>query len=113
MKVFNVTLDSKSCVSCKGGIPPLTEEQAKEFQKQTPLWELKGNATKIFREFNFKNFVTALEFVNKVGELAEAEKHHPDMQVGWGYVKIYILTHKISGLHENDFILASKIDKLV
>ncbi|MDX1950172.1 MAG: 4a-hydroxytetrahydrobiopterin dehydratase [Rickettsiales bacterium] len=110
---FNVSLDTKNCVPCKGGIPPLTEAEAKNFLSQTPLWELKENATKIYREFNFKNFVKALDFVNKVGAVAEAEAHHPDIQLGWGYVKIYIQTHKINGLHENDFILASKIDKLI
>ncbi len=113
MKTFNVTLSKKHCVPCKGGIPPLTEEQAKELKKQTPLWDLKEKASKLYREFQFKNFVRALEFVNKIGAVAEQEKHHPDIQVGWGYVRVYIQTHKINGLHENDFILASKIDKLL
>lgn len=112
-KVFNFNLAEKECVPCKGGIPALTEVAAKEFLKQTPLWELRDNATKLFRDFQFKNFVKALEFVNKVGEISEQEKHHPDIQLGWGYARIFIQTHKINGLHENDFILASKIDRLL
>lgn len=108
-----MSLSQKDCVPCQGGISALNEAEAKEFLKNLPLWELKENATKLYREFNFKNFVKSLEFTNKVGEVAEKEKHHPDIQLGWGYVKIYIQTHKINGLHENDFILASKIDKLV
>jgi 4a-hydroxytetrahydrobiopterin dehydratase len=108
-------LSNKSCVACNSNIPPLNENEANELAKQTPDWKLKfddGKPEKIKRAFKFKNFRSALEFVNKVGEIAEAEKHHPDIKLGWGYVKISIQTHNINGLHENDFILAAKIDKI-
>jgi len=78
--------------------------------RQTPLWQLVDDGRKIYREFLFNNFLSALAFVNKVGEIAELEQHHPDIEFGWGYARIYIQTHKINGLHENDFILAGKID---
>jgi 4a-hydroxytetrahydrobiopterin dehydratase len=105
-------LAGKSCVACKGGIPPLTREEAERLRGQTPEWKLSTDATKIERGFKFKNFREALAFVNKVGEVAEAEGHHPDISFGWGYVTVLLQTHKIKGLHENDFIMAAKIDRL-
>lgn len=107
-------LSQKNCVSCEGGIQKLNAEQVvKMLEQHTPQWHPIESHTKIRRGFKFKNFKTALNFVNKVGEIAEAEKHHPDIELGWGYVNITIQTHAISGLHENDFILASKIDRVV
>ena len=107
-----MSLAEKECVPCQGGMPPMTEIQAKVFHKQTPAWNLTENATRLQRDFNFDDFVSAQAFVNKVGELAETEGHHPDISFGWGYAQITIYTHKINGLHENDFILAAKIDGL-
>ena len=107
------TLVAKSCTPCKGGIPSLTEGEAQSFQAQVPKWELSDEALKIERSFRFKNFGEALAFVQKVGELAEAEGHHPDISFGWGYAKVSLQTKKIKGLHENDFIMAAKIDRLV
>ena len=107
------TLVGKSCTPCKGGIPPLTAEEAERFQKQVPKWELRDEARQIEHTFRFKNFGEALSFVQKVGELAEAEGHHPDISFGWGYAKVALQTKKIKGLHENDFIMAAKIDRLV
>lgn len=103
-------LSGKTCTPCQGGVDPLTPAQAESFRKQTPKWELTDNGTWIRRSFNFGNFAEALDFVNKVGELAEAEGHHPDISFGWGYAEVSLQTHKIKGLHENDFILAAKID---
>lgn len=105
-------LDSKHCVPCQGGIPPLTEEQASSLQKETPKWALIDDASKIRRRFAFDDFADSLSFINKVGALAEEEGHHPDISFGWGYAEIVIYSHKIGGLHENDFILARAIDKL-
>ncbi|MDH5545373.1 MAG: 4a-hydroxytetrahydrobiopterin dehydratase [Gammaproteobacteria bacterium] len=105
-------LDSKHCVPCRGGIPPLEEEQAQSLLKQVPKWALIDNATKIRRRFAFDNFAESLAFVNKVGQIAEDEGHHPDITFGWGYAEVIIYSHKIGGLHENDFILAHAIDKL-
>ena len=106
-----MALDQKTCVPCRGGIPPLTREQAEPLLSQVPGWRLDGDATRIRRRFEFRDFATALAFVNAVGEIAEAEGHHPDITFGWGYADIVTYTHKIRGLHENDFILAAKIDR--
>jgi len=105
-------LIGKVCTPCQGGIPPLSPTEAQVFQKQTAKWDLTDESTWIRRSFSFDNFVDALDFVNKVGALSETEGHHPDISLGWGYVDISLQTHKIKGLHENDFILASKIDAI-
>lgn len=104
------SLTGKVCTPCQGGTPPLSAAEAEIFRSETPKWDLTDSATHIRRSFSFDNFVGALDFVNKVGALAEEEGHHPDIALGWGYVDISIHTHKINGLHENDFILAAKID---
>jgi len=77
-----------------------------------PAWALTHDATRIERDFKFANFAEAMAFVNQVGGLAEAEGHHPDIAFGWGYAHLTLTTHKIKGLHENDFIMAAKIDRL-
>jgi 4a-hydroxytetrahydrobiopterin dehydratase len=106
------TLSEKSCVACRGGVPPLDRTEAGRLHAQIPEWTLKDDAHRIERTFRFKNFQEAMNFVTKVGELAEAEQHHPDITFGWGYATIVLFTHKIKGLHENDFILAAKIDRM-
>jgi 4a-hydroxytetrahydrobiopterin dehydratase len=106
------TLAAKTCTPCKGGIPPLTPQQAEDFQRQVPGWELQNDAHRIERKFKFRNFGEALRFVTRVGELAEAESHHPDISFGWGHAAVSLQTKKIKGLHENDFIMAAKIDRL-
>ena len=103
----------KSCVPCRGGVAPLTEAEAQELQRQTPLWKFEEKATRLKREFEFADFVAAMRFVNRVAELAEAEGHHPDIAIHWNKVELTLWTHKIGGLHENDFILAAKIDHLL
>jgi len=105
-------LTTRFCVPCQGGIAPLAEAQAEPFLEQTPGWELAEGARRIERKFTFGNFAQSLKFVNQVGDLAEVEGHHPDIAFGWGYCNITLYTHKIDGLHENDFILAAKINKL-
>ena len=86
--------------------------EAKELLPQAPEWALMDNAHRIEKTFRFGNFREALAFVQKVGELAEAEGHHPDISFGWGYGTVSLRTKKIKGLHENDFIMAAKIDRL-
>ncbi|MGY9000718.1 MAG: 4a-hydroxytetrahydrobiopterin dehydratase [Rhodospirillales bacterium] len=105
-------LIDKACVPCRGGILPLTFKEASTFLSDTPGWELKEDTTRLYQSFKFENFQTALNFVNKVGIIAEKEGHHPDIELGWGYVNILIFTHAINGLHENDFILATKINAI-
>lgn len=109
---MSVTLAEKTCTPCRGGAPPLTREEAERFQVQAPEWALMEDAHRIERSFRFKSFREALTFVQKIGELAEAEGHHPDIGFGWGYATVSLRTKKIKGLHENDFIMAAKIDRL-
>jgi len=106
------TLVEKTCTPCRGGIPPLTQEEAETFLGQAPGWALRDEAHRIERTFRFKNFREALTFVQQVGELAESEGHHPEISFGWGYVIVSLRTKKIKGLHENDFIMAAKINRL-
>ena len=104
------TLVEKTCTPCRGGIPPLTREEAERLHSQAPQWELLDDAHRIERSFRFRNFREALTFVDSVGELAEAQGHHPDINFGWGYATVSLRTKKIKGLHENDFIMAAKIN---
>lgn len=102
----------KRCVPCRGGVPPLTEEEAIGRVAGIPGWTLEEGASGIRRDFRFRNFAEAMEFARKVGEIAEAEGHHPDLSVGWGYCAVRFRTHSIRGLHENDFIMAAKVDRI-
>jgi 4a-hydroxytetrahydrobiopterin dehydratase len=111
-KDMSETLAEKKCTPCRGGVPPLTQAEAERFQSQTPNWELRDDGHRIERTFRFSNFQEALGFVREVGNLAETEGHHPDVSFGWGYATISLRTKKIKGLHENDFIMASKIDRI-
>ena len=105
-------LSEKSCVPCKGGVPPLSPDEAEVLLAQTPGWSLTYEGTRLERRFTFKNFAFALQFVNSVGAIAERENHHPDIRFGWGYATVELYTHKIGGLHENDFVMASKVNDL-
>ena len=105
-------LAEKTCTPCQGGIPPLTRPEAEELLPQAAEWALMDNAQRIEKTFRFGNFREALAFVQRVGELAESEGHHPDISFGWGYATVSLRTKKIKGLHENDFIMAVKIDRL-
>lgn len=104
-------LAAKSCVPCAGGVPPLAGDELDAFAAQLPDWSVVGGHH-LEREFGFPNFVQALAFTNKVGDLAELEGHHPDIYLAWGRVAIKIWTHKVDGLTESDFVLAAKIDRL-
>jgi 4a-hydroxytetrahydrobiopterin dehydratase len=106
-------LAGKSCVPCRGGIPPLAEAAARELAAGTPGWRLEENATRLQRRFEFRDFVEAMKFVNRVADVAEQEGHHPDIAIHWNKVDLTLWTHKIGGLHENDFIVAAKIDRLL
>lgn len=105
-------LAGKKCVPCQGGIPPMVLAEAKKMLLHAKGWALAEEGKKIEKKFVFKNFAQAMEFVNKVAEIAESEGHHPDIFVSYNKVTITNYTHKIGGLHENDFILAAKIEEL-
>jgi 4a-hydroxytetrahydrobiopterin dehydratase len=106
-------LASKSCAPCRGGVPPLSAEEAKQMLPGAPGWELRQDATRLERRFEFRDFVEAMKFVNRVAEIAEREGHHPDIAIHWNKVELVLWTHKIGGLHENDFILAAKVNRLL
>jgi len=106
-------LTTKQCMPCRGGVPALTLDEASGYMAEVSGWTLTHEGSRIERRFGFDDFAAALAFVNKVGALAEAEGHHPDISLGWGYAAVVFYTHKISGLHENDFIMAAKTSALV
>lgn len=105
-------LSSQKCVPCEGGTPPLVPSEYSKYLSQIKKWEVVEDK-KIEKKFKFKDFAQALEFVNKVGAIAESENHHPNIYLyGWNKVKITLTTHALNGLSPNDFILASKIDSI-
>jgi 4a-hydroxytetrahydrobiopterin dehydratase len=103
------------CVPCRGGEPTVTPEEMTSLLTKIPDWQLKQQDTepRLERVFKFKNFAEALAFTNKVGQIAEEEDHHPAILTEWGKVTVSWWTHKIKGLHRNDFIMAAKTDELV
>jgi len=104
-------LASKTCVPCRGGVPPLQGEALASLARQVDGWEV-VEEHHIRKPFKFPDFRQALKFVNQLGEIAEEQGHHPDVYLAWGKVEITIWTHVIDGLTESDFILAAKIDRL-
>ena len=106
-------LAEKECVPCKGGMAPLKGKELQLLANQLNSgWNVR-NEQQLEKEYKFKDFREALEFTNKVGELAETQGHHPDIFLAWGKVKLNIWTHKINGLTESDFVLAAKADELL
>ena len=115
MKLMNDLADKK-CIPCEGGIPSFNLQEIHKYLKKVDGWDVKSDDSKIYyliKEIKFSNFLESQKFVNKVGDIAEKEGHHPDIWFGWGYAKIKIFTHAINGLAESDFILAAKIDKIL
>jgi 4a-hydroxytetrahydrobiopterin dehydratase len=104
-------LAAKACVPCKGGVPPLKGDQINELLDQLDQWQV-VNEHHLTKAYTFPDFRTALAFTNRVGELAEAQGHHPDIYLAWGKVQITVWTHKIDGLTESDFVFAAKCDQL-
>ncbi|MGH9397938.1 MAG: 4a-hydroxytetrahydrobiopterin dehydratase [Terriglobia bacterium] len=104
-------LASKTCVPCRGGIPPLKGAELRALENQVAGWSV-VDEHHLVKTFAFSDFKNALEFVNRVGEIAEQQGHHPDIFLTWGKAEIKTWTHKIDGLTESDFILAAKIDQL-
>ena len=104
-------LANKTCVPCRGGVPPLQGPELVALQKRVDGWDV-VQEHHITKAFTFPDFQKALDFVNKVGALAEQQGHHPDIYLTWGKAEIKIWTHKIDGLTESDFILAAKIDQI-
>ena len=108
-------LHEKNCIPCRGGILPFDISEIHKYLKKIDGWDVKKNKEEYYfleKHFKFKNFLESQKFVNKTGNLAEAQSHHPDITFGWGYANIKIFTHAIKGLAESDFILAAKIDNI-
>lgn len=104
-------LADKKCVPCTGTVPALKGEALEKLKKEVPQWTV-VDEHHLVRQFRFPDFKQALAFVNRVGEIAETEGHHPDILLGWGKAEIILWTHAANGLTESDFIVAAKIDRL-
>lgn len=106
------TLAEQNCVPCKGGVPALSGQALRDLLAQLTGWQV-VNDHHLSKTYTFPNFVTALDFVNRVGALAEQQGHHPDIYLAWGKARIEIWTHKINGLTNSDFVFAAKTDSLM
>ena len=104
-------LASKTCVPCRGDVPALRGEHLHNYSHQLPQW-IVVEEHHLTRTFNFPDFKEALDFVNRVGAVAEEQGHHPDLLLTWGKAQVTLWTHKVNGLTESDFIMAAKIDSL-
>ena len=106
-----MNLADKQCIPCRGGVPPLAPERAAELLAELgDGWQLDANGH-LTRQYDFRNFVDAIAFANRVAEIAEEQAHHPDLYVAWGKCRVEIWTHKIDGLTESDFYLAAKVSR--
>jgi 4a-hydroxytetrahydrobiopterin dehydratase len=106
-----MNLKEKQCVPCRAGMPPLSNQEEDRLKKEVPSWTLtRGKIHQLKKSYKFSDFRKAMTFVNRVADLANSEDHHPDICIHYNRVDLTLFTHKIGGLHENDFILASKID---
>lgn len=114
MAVLETELKNQTCEACRRGAPTVTEEEIAEYHPQVSQWELveRDGIRRLERAFTFSNFREALDFTNVVGEAAETQGHHPAILTEWGKVTVTWWTHKIRGLHKNDFIMAAKTDEL-
>src|SRR5688500_7793679 len=110
-----MSLTQSSCEPCRGGVPTLTPAEIAGLAPEVPEWQVAevDGISRLRRTFTFPDFASALAFANRVGDIAEREGHHPDLHVAWGKVTVETWTHKIHGLHRNDFVLAAKIDALL
>ena len=106
------TLAAKTCIPCKGGVPRLDRGQAEDLIAAVEGWELNNDATRVSRTFKLTNFPEAQALATRIGDLAESQFHHPEITFGWGYCRVEFQTRKIRGLHENDFIMAAKVNEL-
>ena len=108
---MTMELKNQKCQACSGNTPKFDEKQISDNLSKLNSWTVNDEQKMIYKKFNFKTFKQALNFTNKVGEIADLEGHHPDISLGWGYSLVMLHTHAIQGLSNNDFIIASKIDE--
>jgi len=107
-----MALKNQTCEPCHGGIPALSREAAQAMLDDVPGWELNADGTRLSRRFEFPDFATAQAFAVKVGDCADTAGHHPVLTYSWGYCNVVFYTHKIGGLHKNDFIMAARVNAL-
>jgi 4a-hydroxytetrahydrobiopterin dehydratase len=107
-----MSLAEKTCEPCGGGTAPMSREQAEQLLAEAPGWDLSEDGTEISRKYTFSNFIEAMDFVRWVGHAADNAGHHPTISLGWGFATVSYQTRKIKGLHENDFIMAARTNKL-
>ncbi len=113
MTITTEQLCSRHCVACEGGLPPLTPALVEHFRQAVPSWQITPDGQRLTRSWRVKDFLTALDFFQQIGQIAETEDHHPDLHlVGYRQVTVEIWTHAVGGLTENDFVLAAKIDQV-
>jgi len=105
-------LKNQKCQACSGNTPKFDEKKISDNLSKLNSWSVNDEQKMIYKKFNFKTFKQALNFTNKVGEIADLEGHHPDISLGWGYSLVMLHTHAIQGLSINDFIIAAKIDEI-
>ncbi len=110
---MTMELKNQKCQACSGNTPKFDEKQISDNLSKLNSWSVNDEQKMIYKKFNFKTFKQALNFTNKVGEIADLEGHHPDISLGWGYSLIMLHTHAIQGLSINDFIIAAKIDEII
>ena len=109
---MTMELKNQKCQACSGNTPKFDEKQISDNLSKLNSWTVNDEQKMIYKKFNFKTFKQALNFTNKVGEIADLEGHHPDISLGWGYSLVMLHTHAIQGLSFNDFIIAAKIDEI-
>ena len=109
---MTMELKNQKCQACSGNTPKFDEKQISDNLSKLNSWSVNDEQKMIYKKFNFKTFKQALNFTNKVGEIADLEGHHPDISLGWGYSIVMLHTHAIQGLSINDFIIAAKIDEI-
>ena len=109
---MTMELKNQKCQACSGNTPKFDEKQISDNLSKLNSWSVNDEQKMIYKKFNFKTFKQALNFTNKVGEIADLEGHHPDISLGWGYSLVMLHTHAIKGLSINDFIIAAKIDEI-
>jgi len=110
---MTMELKNQKCQACSGNTPKFDEKQISDNLSKLNSWSVNDEQKMIYKKFNFKTFKQALNFTNKVGEIADEEGHHPDISLGWGYSLVMLHTHAIQGLSINDFIIAAKIDEII
>lgn len=109
---FMSILSKEKCIPCEGGMVPLSAQEVSELLADVALWQQENNK-KIWREFKFKNFVQAVDFINRIADVAEYEDHHPDIYLhDYNHIRVELTTHAIKGLSRNDFIVAAKINDI-